>query len=192
MLPPFTILALGDSLTEGYGLPAGCAVPDVLRQLLEKSGTRVRIVNLGLSGDTTAGGLRRLRAWLSRHPAPHAAMVELGVNDTFMGLEYEEIEDNLDAILQILTAQDVPVLLTSMPLLFPAHEEDRKAFDAIYSNLAARHRVMLHPFFPEGVAANPALSLPDGIHPAPAGAHAIAEHLLPAIQKLLCNAAGRA
>lgn len=182
------ILALGDSLTEGYGLPSGCAFPDVLEELLTAEGHNVRIINLGLSGDTTAGGLRRLTSWLSRHPAPDAAIVELGVNDAFMGLDFEEIYDNLDAILSRLTNEGIPVFLAGMKLLFPADAADMSAYEAIFAALAKKYNTIFHPYFLQDVFGNPALNLPDGIHPNEKGIQQIARNMLPSVISLLQQA----
>ncbi|MFV0420740.1 arylesterase [Oleidesulfovibrio sp.] len=185
MYRPASILALGDSLTEGYGLPSGCAFPDVLEELLTVEGHNVNIVNLGLSGDTTAGGLRRMTSWLSRHPAPDAAIVELGVNDAFMGIDFEEIHDNLDAILSRLTSEGIPVLLAGMKLPFPASVEDQDSYEAIFAALAQKHNTVFYPHFLQDVFGVPAFNLPDGIHPNEKGIKRIAQNMLPSALSLL-------
>jgi|AP95_1055475.scaffolds.fasta_scaffold63299_1 acyl-CoA thioesterase-1 len=180
---PITILALGDSLTAGYGLLAGEAFPDQLEAALQARGHDVRIINAGVSGDTTAGGRARF-AW-SLADDPDAVIVELGANDGLRGLDPEQTFANLDAILTEAAARGVPVLLTGMKAPPNLGREYGAAFDAIYTRLAARHEVRLYPFFLDGVATLAELNQDDGIHPNTAGVAVIVARILPSARALI-------
>ncbi|MBN9556123.1 MAG: arylesterase [Alphaproteobacteria bacterium] len=185
---PLKILALGTSLTQGYGVPPGQELPAVLQARLNASGYRVKVINAGVSGDTTAGGLSRLD-W-SLADRPDAAIVELGSNDALRGLPPKEIEKNLTAILTRLKAANIPVLLCGMQAPRNLGAEYDRQFDAIYPTLARRFDVILYPFMLEGVAMNPKLNQADGIHPNPAGVRIIADRMMPFVQKLLARVPG--
>ena len=177
------LAVLGDSLTAGYGLAPSEAFPARLEAALAAEGFEVRVINAGVSGDTTAGGRRRLD-WLLAD-APHAVIVELGANDGLRGIHHDAVFANLDAILARLTAEGVAVLLTGMrapPNYGLAYAE---AFDAIYPELADRHGVALYPFFLDGVAARPELNQNDGLHPNARGVAVIVEGILPDVKRLL-------
>lgn len=183
MEAPVNILAFGDSLTAGYGLDPGAAVPDRLETMLRENGYNVTIINAGVSGDTTSGGLARLPWSLEQNP--DAAILELGANDGLRGEDPQMMEDNLDAMLRIFAERSIPVLFTgmkAMPNLGEAYEKD---FSAVFTRLAERHDVIFYPFYLEGVAGNPDLNLPDGIHPNEEGARRIAENLYPYVVKLI-------
>ena len=147
----------------------------------------------GVSGDTTAGGRARL-AWAlgaSAQDQPDAAIVELGANDALRGIEPEVIAQNLDAILTELSRRGIPVLLAGMrapPNLGAAYAAD---FDAIFPDLAKAHGAALYPFFLDGVAAEPKLNLPDGMHPTADGVAVIVERMLPAVEALIERAKTR-
>jgi acyl-CoA thioesterase I len=177
------ILAFGDSLTAGYGLPPGEAFPDRLAGLLEKQGLAVQIVNGGVSGDTSADGLARLDWTMADHP--QAVLLELGANDALRGIDPKLTYDNLDKILARLTASGAKVLLIGM--LAPpnwGHDYQRE-FDAIYPRLAQKYHVPLYPFILDGVVLDPKLMQADGLHPNAAGATLIAEKLAPYVVRLL-------
>lgn len=179
------ILVLGDSLSAGYGLSAAEAFPAQLEQALRQSGQKVRVINAGVSGDTTAGGLARLEWALAEHP--QLVIVQLGANDALRGLDPEQVRDNLDAILTRLQQAGTQVLLAGMRAprnLGPAYYIK---FDLIYSDLARKHRVALDPFFLEGVALQPELNQPDGLHPNARGVALIVRRLLPQVQALLTS-----
>ena len=160
---PFTIAVLGDSLAAGYGLPSALAFPARLEAALKSAGRDVKVINAGVSGDTTAGGKARLDWTLA--DKPDLIILELGGNDALRGLPPEQTEANLDAMLQRIKQAKVKVLLAGM--LAPPNwgREYGDAFKAIYPRLAAKHGVKLYPFFLDGVAADAALNQPDGIHP---------------------------
>ncbi|MBP2311543.1 arylesterase [Azospirillum soli] len=179
------LLALGDSLTAGYGLPEPQGFTVQLEKALKTKGYAVDIINAGVSGDTTAGGLSRLDWALA--DKPDAAIVELGANDMLRGLDPDAARANLDAILKRLTAEKIPVLLAGMyasPSLGRAYGE---RFNAIYPELARTYDVQLYPFFLDGVAADAALNQPDGIHPNAAGVKVIVERITPHVARLLDN-----
>jgi acyl-CoA thioesterase-1 len=179
---PLTVLALGDSLFAGYGLPAGQSVPDLLERRLRQDGYAVRMVNAGISGDTTSGGLARL-PWLLREP-PDLAILELGANDGLMGMPPENMERNLSAMLDLLAEKKIPVLLAGMRALANFGPDYAERFDAVFPRLATKYGVALLPFLLEGVALKPELNQADGIHPNPAGAARVADNLYPLLRGL--------
>lgn len=177
------ILVLGDSLSAGYGLAAAEAFPAQLERALHEAGQRVRVINAGVSGDTTSGGLARLDWALAEHP--QLVIVQLGANDALRGLDPALAKANLDAILTRLKRDGVRVLLTGMRAprnLGPAYYTK---FDSLYRDLAKKHQVPLDPFFLEGVALRPELNLADGLHPNPKGVAVIVKRLLPQVCNLL-------
>ena len=177
------LAVIGDSLTAGYGLALAEAFPARLEAALAADGFDVRVINAGVSGDTTAGGRRRLD-WLLAD-APQAVIVELGANDGLRGIHRDLVFANLDAILSRLTGEGVAVLLTGMraPPNYGLAYAD--AFKAIYPELAAKHGVALYPFFLDGVAARPELNQNDGLHPNARGVAVIVEGILPDVKRLL-------
>lgn len=177
------ILALGDSLTAGYGLGASEGLTAQLEKALKAKGLGARVLNAGVSGDTTAGGLARVDWALG--DKPDVAIVALGANDMLRGFDPATTEQNLDRILTKLKAAKVPVLLLGMRAAPNLGREYAERFDAIYPTLAKRHGVLLYPFFLDGVAAQPKLNLPDGIHPNAQGIAAIVERLTPYVEKLV-------
>ena len=180
---PIKILALGDSLTAGFGLAPEEAYPVKLEAALKARGLDVAVINAGVSGDTTAGGLARLDWALGDHP--DYALVELGANDALRGLDPGDAGSNLDKILTALAAAKVKVLLMGMEAPRNWGPDYQKRFDGIYPDLAARHHVPLYPFFLDGVALDPKLNQPDMLHPTAAGVDVIVTHTLPAVLGLL-------
>lgn len=181
--PATTIAVLGDSLTAGYGLPEHDAFPAQLEAALKDRGHDVRVVNAGVSGDTTAGGRSRLDWTLA--DKPQIVIVELGANDTMRGLDPDQTEANLDDILARALASGAKVLLTGMRAPPNYGRDYQQRFDAIYQRLAEKHGVPLYPFFLEGVAMDPKLNQADGIHPSAAGVAIIVKGILPAVEALL-------
>ncbi|NKB56245.1 MAG: arylesterase [Alphaproteobacteria bacterium] len=177
------ILALGDSLTAGYGLRVSDSFPFRLQIALRKAGHKVQVINGGLSGDTTAGGLTRLD-WLL-DDKPDLVIVELGANDALRALDPKKVQENLDKIVRRIKAQGAHVLLTGMRAPPNMGGEYATKFRAIYPELARIHSLPLYEFFLEGVAANYSLNLPDGIHPNPKGVAVIVEGILPLVKKAL-------
>ncbi len=183
-----TILALGDSLTEGFGVPAEASFPIVLQSLLRGRGHNVSIINEGLSGDTAFGGLKRLERYLANKPRPDAVIVELGANDAIQSADPWDVEATLDRIIQRLTELEIPCLLTGMRPLIPMESDYAEAFEAIYSKLAERYDPVFYPFFLDGVAGNPELNQSDGIHPNREGTAQVATNILPFAEALLKRA----
>ena len=173
------ILMLGDSLTAGYGLASRDALPARLESALRGRGLDVRVIDAGVSGDTTAGGLARLDWALADRP--HAVIVALGANDALRAIDPEVASSNLDRMLATLAERRLAVLLAGMMAPRNLGREYGERFDAIYPELAARHGVALYPFLLDGVATVAALNQADGIHPNPAGVEAIVERMLPSV-----------
>lgn len=177
------LLALGDSLTAGYGLPHEDAFEAVLAAALKRQGRDVAIIDGGVSGDTTAGGRARLD-WATGDGVD-AAIVELGGNDGLRGVDPREVEANLAAILDALAARHVPVLLSGMYAPPNLGEAYGAAFRAVFDRLGRRPGVLYDPFFLEGVATRRDLEQPDGIHPNAEGVRRIVARLLPLVDRLL-------
>jgi acyl-CoA thioesterase-1 len=182
------LVAFGDSLTAGLGLEDQNAFPTKLEDALQALGNKVRIVNAGVSGDTTSAGLARLD-WAIPADAD-AVIVELGANDALRGQDPDKAYAALDQILVKLKAKDVAVLLTGMEAPRNMGPEYVQAFNAIYPRLAKKHGVAFYPFFLQGVATDPKLNQSDGIHPNAEGVTVIVERILPSVQTLLKQASG--
>jgi len=180
---PVKILALGTSLTQGYGLPPGTEFTVQLQGALKSAGIDTEVTNAGVSGDTSAGGLARLD-W-SLADRPDAVILELGSNDMLRGTPPAETEKNLRAILGRLRAAHIPVLLVGMKAQRNLGADYVNAFDAIYPRLAKDYGVLFYPFLLDGVALNPKLNQADGMHPNPAGVKIIAARILPLVKKLV-------
>ncbi|WP_239988468.1 arylesterase [Paramagnetospirillum kuznetsovii] len=183
MAAPVRILALGDSLTAGFGLKAEEAFPARLEAALRAEGRDVRVINAGVSGDTTAGGLARLGWALAEKP--DLAIVELGANDGLRGLDPQLMRANLDAILKRLKQDRIGVLLAGMlaPANYgPAYQAE---FKTAFARLASDHDVVFYPFFLDGIAGDARLNLADGLHPAAKGVDVIVQRILPSVRTLL-------
>jgi acyl-CoA thioesterase-1 len=177
------LVALGDSLTAGYGLSPGKAFPDRLEAALRAKGWDVKIINAGVSGDTAADGLARYD-WSVPQDAD-ALIVELGGNDMLRGMKPEATKTTLAAILDKARAAHLPTLLAGMraaPNLGPDYGGE---FEAIYASLVKTYGVQLYPFFLEGVAGDPKLDQPDGLHPNAEGVEIIVQKMLPSVEALL-------
>lgn len=179
------ILAIGTSLTQGYNLPPGTDFTAVLQAELKAKGHDVTIVNAGVSGDTSAGGLARLDWALDK--SIDGAIVELGSNDALRGLDVAQTRDNVDKVLAKLKGRGVVVLLAGMKSPRNLGPDYAAAFDAIYPALAKKHDVLFYPFFLEGVAANLKLNQADGIHPNEEGTRVIVRGMLPIAEKLIAK-----
>ncbi len=180
------VVALGDSLTAGLGLPANKAFPAMLQSALRAKGYDVEVANAGVSGDTAADGLTRYD-W-AVPPDTNALIVELGANDMLRGLKPEATKKTLAQILDRAEAAHIPVLLAGMRAAPNLGAEYVRAFDAIYPDLAQSHGAILYPFFLDGVAGDPKLNQPDGLHPTATGAAIIAQKILPSAEQLLAKA----
>jgi acyl-CoA thioesterase I len=187
---PLRIVALGDSLTAGYGLAGNEAFPVRLQRALAAKGIAAEIVNAGVSGDTTSGGLARLD-W-SVPEGTDAVIVELGANDSLRGIDPKVTRGALDALLRRLGERHIAVLLCGMLAPRNMGTEYGAAFDAIYPDLAKAYGAILYPFFLEGVATDPKLNQRDGLHPTAAGVDVIVERILPAVERLVAQAKDQA
>ena len=180
---PTKLVAFGDSLTAGLGLPAASAFPAKLEAALRAKGYKVDVVNAGVSGDTVADGLARLD-W-SIPQGTDAVIVELGANDALRGLDPKLTKGALDKILHKLEDRHVVVLLAGMRAPRNMGTEYAREFDAIYPALASTHPVVFYPFFLDGVAADPKLNQGDGMHPNSAGVDVIVARILPQVEELI-------
>ncbi|WP_245319186.1 arylesterase [Consotaella salsifontis] len=186
---PQTIVAFGDSLSAGYGVGPGESFPEQLQAALTADGVDAKVINAGVSGDTTTGGLARLD-W-SVPEDVDLVIVELGANDALRGVDPAIAEKNLDAILTRLGERHLKVLLAGM-MAPPNMGQDYAArFNAIYPKLAEKHGVPLYPFFLDGVAADRTLNQADGMHPNPQGVKIIVKRMLPAVKAALSGETAR-
>jgi acyl-CoA thioesterase I len=179
-----TVLAFGDSITAGYGLGKTEALPAQLEALLQQQGQRVTVINAGVSGETTAGGLRRLEWTLKRHN-PDYVILSLGGNDMLRAIDPRESLQNLRQMMEILKSHKKPVLLTGMRAPQSMGPLFSKGYDAMYAGLARDYGAVFYPFLLEGVAADPALNLRDGVHPNAQGVAVIARGMYPYVLDLL-------
>ena len=184
---PVSIVALGDSLTAGYGLGPGESFPEQLETALRERGYDVAVANAGVSGDTASDGLARLE-WSVPADAD-IVIVELGANDALRGIDPAVTRASLSKIVATLRERGQAVLLAGMLAPRNLGEGYADKFDVIYPELAAEHGVPLMPFFLEGVAADRNLNQSDGMHPTKAGVAKIVENVLPAVQELVAAAA---
>jgi acyl-CoA thioesterase-1 len=180
---PVKLAILGDSLAAGYGVKPEQSIPARLEAALKAQGRGVTVINHGVSGDTTAGGLDRVDWMLA--DKPDIVMVELGANDALRGLDPATAERNLDAIITKLKAAGVTVWLAGMLAPRNFGPEYTQQFDGLYKRLAERYNVPLYPFFLDGVAQDAAFNQADGIHPNPKGVDIVVERLLPFVTKNL-------
>ena len=182
---PVTIVALGDSLTAGLGLKANEAFPAKLQQALAAKGIATTLVNAGVSGDTTSGGLARLD-W-SVPAGTDAVILELGANDALRGIDPAVARRALDGILSGLARRGIPVLLCGM--LSPPNlgADYARAFNAIYPDLAKTYSTLLYPFFLDGVVTDRKLNQGDGLHPTAAGVDVIVTRILPQVEELIAR-----
>lgn len=182
--PAFTIIAFGDSITAGYGLDIKESYPSQLAQLLEKRGIKVNMVNAGVSGETTAGGLRR--ASFVAEQKPDLVILALGGNDMLRGIDPKATRENLEGILKVFRQKNIPVILAGMQAPINLGLSYRKQFNAIYPELAEAYDLPLVSFLLEDVALVPSLNQDDGIHPNKEGARIIAEkNVLPVVLDVL-------
>jgi acyl-CoA thioesterase I len=177
------IVALGDSLTAGLGLPQSESFPAKLEATLKAQGRNVTVVNAGVSGDTVSAALDRLDWALL--PNTSAVIVELGGNDALQGLPPAEIEASLAKIIERVKAKGLPVLIAGMESPRNMGKDYVDQFHAIYPDLAERYGALLYPFFLDGVALDPGLMQEDGIHPNAKGVDRIVQGILPKVDELL-------
>ncbi len=182
---PLRLVALGDSLTAGYGLPADAAFPTVLEKALKARGHDVTVSNAGVSGDTTTGGLDRLD-W-SVPDGTDGVILELGANDMLRGTDPAVPERNLATIVERLKARGIPVMLAGMLASRNLGADYAKRFDAIYPDLARRENLVLYPFFLDGVAGDRGLNQGDGLHPLAKGIEIVVQRILPSVETFLAR-----
>jgi acyl-CoA thioesterase-1 len=180
-----TIMFFGDSLTAGYGLSPEEAFPNLLEKKLKENGKDCKVINAGLSGETTAGGLSRID-WVLRQPID-VFVLELGGNDGLRGLPLEQTKSNLQAIIDKVKAKNPNVKIVVAGMMVPPNMGDdySTAFRKVFPEIAKKNNATLIPFLLEGVAGNEKLNLPDGIHPNPEGHKIVANNLLKVIGPLL-------
>lgn len=183
---PLRIVALGDSLTAGLGLPETGAFPVKLQAALRAKGHNVEVINAGVSGDTASGGLARLD-W-SVPDGTGAVILELGANDALRGVDPAITRKALETMILRLKERQIPVLLAGMRAPRNLGTEYVAAFDRIYPELAKIHDLVFYPFFLEGVAADPRFNQGDGIHPNADGVDEIVARILPHVEELIARA----
>jgi acyl-CoA thioesterase-1 len=184
---PKIILCLGDSLTAGYGLDASQAYPALLQKKIDALGWHFKVVNAGLSGETTAGGLRRLDWFLKRKI--DVLLLALGGNDALRGVALDATERNLDAILARTRSRYPEVQLVIAGMMIPPNwgREYFIQFRALFPKLARKHQAQLIPFLLEGVGGKPQLNFPDGIHPTAEGHQIVVENVWKALKPMLSS-----
>ncbi|MGE0054656.1 MAG: arylesterase [Hyphomicrobium sp.] len=181
--PSVTLVAFGDSLTAGYMLPPGDSFPSQLQVALAAKGYKVNVINAGVSGDTSAGGLQRLD-W-SMQPGVEGVILELGANDALRGIDPNLTKNNLEKIIAKIKQKGADILLAGMKAPANWGPEYQATFDVIYPELAGRYQLALYPFFLEGVIGEPGLTLDDGLHPTTKGVAELVKRILPQVEALV-------
>lgn len=171
-----TILFLGDSLTEGYQLSKEEAYPAVIERELQKSHKGIKIINGGVSGATSASGLKRMDWYLKAKP--DIMVLALGANDGLRGMKVDQTEKNLASVIEKAHERGITVILAGMKMPTNMGEPYRESFENIFPKLAKKYSLKLIPFILEGVGGVPSLNLPDGIHPNPKGHEIMAKTVL--------------
>jgi len=177
------ILAFGDSLTAGYGLPRGYGYPEQLQRKLDQRGYKYRVVNMGISGDTTAGGRSRMKPALDLKPS--IVVLELGANDGLRGLPLKQTQSNLEEIIIAFQRGGATVVLAGMTLPRNYGATYVRSFEDVFRDLARKYNLRLIPFFLEGVAGNPKLTLEDYLHPNAEGYLIVTDIVLKTLEPLL-------
>ncbi len=186
---PLSIVAFGDSLSAGYGLPADAAFPAVLERALRARGHKVEVVNAGVSGDTATAGLDRLD-W-SVPDGTDGVIVELGANDMLRGTDPAVARRAIEAIVERLKARGIPVMLAGMYASPNLGVDYGRAFNRIFPDIAKKHDLVLYPFFLDGVVGETSLNLPDGLHPTAKGVEVIVSRILPSVETFLARLQNR-
>ena len=181
--PAGVIVAMGDSLTAGLGVAPNESYPALLEKLLVERGLNYRVVNAGISGETSSGAKARIDWVLKLNP--DIVILETGANDGLRGIDPRLVEENIEQIIVRLKQEEVTVILTGMMMLTNLGKTYVSAFNELYSKLASRHDVVFMPFFLKDVAAEPSMNQTDGIHPNPTGYQIIAANLLPYVEKAI-------
>ena len=178
-----TIVAFGDSLTAGLGVENSQTYPSILQEKLQKKGYPYRVINAGVSGETTSGGLRRVE-WVLRNK-PEIIILELGVNDGFRGLDLRLIHQNLAEMIEKFHQARVKIILAGMELPRNYGQDYTESFKKIYQDLSKKYHLLLVQFFLEGVAMQKDLNQSDGIHPTGEGYKVVVENIWPILLPLL-------
>jgi acyl-CoA thioesterase-1 len=181
--PTKTLVCFGDSITAGYGLDADKSYPAALQRLLAKRGDAWRVVNQGVSGNTTKDAAARVNSIVALHP--DVVVVEFGGNDGLRGLPLDVTEKNLDSVLNTLQAAKIRILLVGITLPPNYGAEYVARFNRLYRDVATKHHLALMPMLYDGIYTVPGTIQEDGIHPTAKGSQMIAEHMLPLLQPLL-------
>jgi acyl-CoA thioesterase I len=181
-----TIVAFGDSLTQGHILPEKEAYPAQLEAKLKSEGHAIKVMNAGINGETSSGALSRVKWILSLRP--DIVILETGANDGFRGIKPDLIEKNISEIIRLFKENGITVVLAGMQMLSNMGAEYTRDFRAIYPRVAREHDVILIPFILEGVAGEPELNLPDGIHPTAKGHRMVADHVFPFVMEAIRRA----
>lgn len=184
-----TILMLGDSLTDGYGLSRREAYPALVTEKLRMAGHKFEVINAGVSGDTTAGGLRRIPSYLNRKI--DVLLVELGINDAFRGVAIDQMRSNLQAIIDRTRAKNPKVAIVIAGMQLPLYGADTyvRSFGEMYAELATKNNAALVPYLLQGVGGDPSLNLADRIHPNAAGQRILAENVWRVLDPIVRQAA---
>jgi acyl-CoA thioesterase-1 len=182
---PIKVVALGDSLTAGFNLPASAAFPARLERVLRAKGLSVEVANAGVSGDTATGGLARLD-W-SVPEGTQAVILELGANDMLRGIDPKVTQRALDEIARRLKERRIAVLLAGMRAIPNLGVDYVGGFEAIYPELAAKYDLVYYPFFLDGIAGDAKFNQRDGLHPTAGGVDAVVERILPKVEELLAR-----
>lgn len=182
-----TIVALGDSLTAGYGLSRKQAYPALIGEKMREAGYDFEVVNAGWSGDTTAGGLRRLPEVLRARKKIDIFILELGINDAFRGVTIEQMRSNLQAIVDQVRARHprAEIIIAGMQLPLYSSDDYVSAFGQMFRALAEKNRVALIPYLLEGVGGNPEMNQPDRVHPNAAGQRVLADNVWRVLEPIL-------
>lgn len=178
-----TILFLGDSLTEGYQLAKEEAYPALIENELKKKDPSIKVINGGVSGATSASGLKRMDWYLKAKP--DLMLLALGANDGLRGLSVAQTEKNLSDVVEKAQERGITVVIAGMKMPTNMGESYRKEFEGVFDKVAKKYKLKLIPFLLEGVGGNPKLNLPDGIHPNPEGHKIMAKTVLKTLEPLL-------
>ena len=180
---PFKLAAFGDSLMAGYNLESGEGFVPQLQAKLGEMGLEVEVLDLAISGNTTSDGLNRVSQIVAARP--NGVLLALGANDSLRFIDPAVMERNLERIIEILAADQIPLLLVGMQSSLNWGPVYKRRYDRVFADLAVRHELELYPFLLEGVALDPALNLPDGLHPNPAGVAKIVEQMAPLVARFI-------
>jgi acyl-CoA thioesterase-1 len=178
-----TVVILGDSLTEGYGISQSQAYPAILENLLKEKKISAKIINAGISGSTSASGESRLRWFLKSRP--DILVLALGANDGLRGLDTDGLKTHLEKVIRLAQAEKIKVIIAGMKIPLNYGDDYRRKYERVFPDLAKQYSLELIPFLLEGVATNKSLNISDGIHPNEKGHAVIAKNLLPVIEKSL-------